>query len=145
MALGYGRTLNEAWGRGRSAQAPAQALAGFSGGGLGVISASRRDRVARARRAVAEGLTWGLALRNLVSRDPPRSRERRRPAHGAHRLAWRSVLPTGGGLLAEARSVPADGCLARVHAVRVSGPSVAALRVGRCERGARSAANSCRD
>jgi tetratricopeptide (TPR) repeat protein len=134
LAVGYGRAWGEAWSVGGALKLQHQALAGFSGSGLGV------DLGANVRPAAAfgidtpwmQGLSWGLALRNAVAPAVRLDRESvADPLSLRTGLAWRTLLPTGGGLLTELDVSRAAGVSPRLHAgVEYQVVPAASLRLG---------------
>lgn len=117
--LGYGRAMGAAWNLGGSVKLQHQSLAGFSGSGLGIdlgVSA-RPAAVLGLSDAWAQGLSWGIGLRNIVKPSIRLDRESV-PDPTALRtgLAWRSIGSTGRGLLAEMDLSRAPGASPRVHA-----------------------------
>lgn len=134
MGLGYGRRLGEAWSVGGALKLQHQSLAGFSGGGLGM------DFGVTARPAAAlgldlpwaENLSWGLALRNAVEPAIRLDQESvSDPMVLRTGLAWRTLLPTGGELLAEIDLSRSAGVSPRMHAgLEFRAHPSAALRLG---------------
>ena len=134
LAIGYGRAWGQAWSVGGAVKLQHQSLAGFSGSGLGLdVGMSVRPAAAFGVTAPwAQGLSWGLALRNVIEPAIRLDLESvADPMSIRTGLAWRTLLPSGGGLLTEVDVSRAAGVTPRLHAgleYRVL-PS-AALRVG---------------
>ncbi|HUK61857.1 MAG TPA: PorV/PorQ family protein, partial [Dongiaceae bacterium] len=104
LALGYGRSVGEAWQLGGSVKLQRQSLAGFSGTGVGAdLGVAVSPAAALGHGASwARGLRWGLALRNLV---PPSIRLDHEsvpdPTELRTGIGWRTPMPHDGNLITE--------------------------------------------
>ncbi|MGH7724331.1 MAG: PorV/PorQ family protein, partial [Candidatus Eiseniibacteriota bacterium] len=104
VALGYGRALNDTWSLGGAVKLQHQSLAGYSGSGLGVDLGvhARPASLIGLRAPWADGLRWGLSLRNAVAPAIRLDQESvSDPFSWRSGLAWQTVTPGGQGFLAE--------------------------------------------
>ena len=134
LALGYGRSWGDAWSLGGAVKMQRQSLAGFSGSGLGVdVGVNVRPAAAFGIHAAwAEGLSWGLGLRNVVAPAVRLDVESvPDPASLSTGIAWRTLTRSGSGLLTEVDVSRANSVSPRLHAgLEYRAFPGAALRVG---------------
>jgi tetratricopeptide (TPR) repeat protein len=118
IALGYGRSVSEVWSVGAAVKMQRQSLGGFSAGGVGAdLGVQASLGAALGGRRWLDGVTWGLAARNLLEPSLRLDRESvPDPRLWRTGLAWRGAL----GRLPEARLAwgldQAAGISPRLHA-----------------------------
>jgi tetratricopeptide (TPR) repeat protein len=119
IALGYGRSLNDALSVGGTVKLQRQSLAGFSGSGLGLDAGvlGRVGALLHSRADWANRLTWGFSVRNLVQPSVRLDQESvPDPAVIRTGIGFRSPAPGGRSALVLLDLERSPGVRTRVHA-----------------------------
>jgi tetratricopeptide (TPR) repeat protein len=119
IALGFGRSLNDALSVGGTVKLQRQSLAGFSGSGLGLDAGvlGRAGALLHTRADWANRLTWGFSVRNLVQPSVRLDQESvPDPAVVRAGLGFRSPAPGGRSALVLLDLEKSPGVGTRIHA-----------------------------